>query len=99
MCVCVHVLHLLCINPVLNELGEVSFILRWIFLLEHFHVLFDMLTEDARLMGFGVVLWILSLLLCRTEAGEVLGVMWHMKATINSTLESSPHTSAYACAT
>mmetsp|Transcript_79931 Transcript_79931/g.147077 ORF Transcript_79931/g.147077 Transcript_79931/m.147077 type:complete len:273 (-) Transcript_79931:22-840(-) len=87
----VHLLKLLCINVILNELGKVSLILGWIFFLQHLHVLLHMAAKNALLVGFGIILGILSLLFGWLETWEVLGTVGNVKSTIDGTFQSTPH--------
>mmetsp|Transcript_128477 Transcript_128477/g.222558 ORF Transcript_128477/g.222558 Transcript_128477/m.222558 type:complete len:275 (+) Transcript_128477:283-1107(+) len=87
----VHLLKLLCINVILDELGKVSLILGWIFFLQHLHVLLHMPTEDALLVRFGVVFGVLPFLLSWLEPWKVLRTVRDMEPAINGTLQGTPH--------
>mmetsp|Transcript_77198 Transcript_77198/g.133887 ORF Transcript_77198/g.133887 Transcript_77198/m.133887 type:complete len:253 (-) Transcript_77198:3-761(-) len=66
-------------------------ILRGIFLLQHLHVLLHMAAKNALLVGFGIILGILSLLFGWLETWEVLGTVGNVKSTIDGTFQSTPH--------
>merc|ERR1712194_61427 len=93
---CVHILHFVRFNALLEELGKMCLVLGRIFLLQHLHVLLDMLSENAGLVRLGIVLGLGTFVLRWLVTWEVFGAVRDMEAAVDSTLQSAPHTSAHA---
>mmetsp|Transcript_3421 Transcript_3421/g.5734 ORF Transcript_3421/g.5734 Transcript_3421/m.5734 type:complete len:235 (+) Transcript_3421:355-1059(+) len=73
-------------------------ILRWIFLLQHLHVLFHMIAENLLLVGLCIVLRLTTFLISCLETREVLGLVGNMEASVNCTFQCSPHAVPHASA-
>lgn len=50
-----------------------------------------MSAKDLLLVRLSIIFGLAALLICSFKAGKVLGVVRHMKATINCSLQSTPH--------
>merc|ERR1719203_56679 len=96
---CVHILHFLSIDVVFDEFGEVSLILGGIFFLQHLHVFFHMLAENASLVGFSIIFVFLAFLFRSFVARKVFAAVRNMKTTIDSALQRTPHARADTCGT
>mmetsp|Transcript_8415 Transcript_8415/g.23175 ORF Transcript_8415/g.23175 Transcript_8415/m.23175 type:complete len:259 (+) Transcript_8415:392-1168(+) len=87
----VHFLKLLAVQVPRDVLREVSLVLGRIFLGEHLHVVLDLAAEDLLLVRIGVVLGLPTFLIGGLEAGELLVGVRDVQATIDRTLEGTPH--------
>merc|ERR1719198_2181636 len=67
----VHLRQAVGVDTLSDKFGEVCLVFRWIFLLQHLHVLLDMGAEDPVLVHFGIVLAFLTLLIGGLVAREV----------------------------
>ena len=56
----------------------------------------SMISKNLLLVGLSIVLGLTALFVCCFETRKVLGLVRHMQATINGSLQSSPHPVTHA---